>query len=107
LLKRTSHVHGELKTKMQSLTRTFFGFRSSELRDVIRQNHDLAEALKDGSSFIFKDWTAKTGIYKTELLQDSINVMWFANRSDEGIVYNQFFNPMPIKLIALMLTTVS
>ncbi|KAG1794062.1 hypothetical protein EV424DRAFT_1335561, partial [Suillus variegatus] len=46
------------------------------------------------------------GIYKTELLQDGINVMWFANRSDEGIVYNQFFNPMPIKLIALMLTTI-
>lgn len=43
---------------MQSLTRTFFGFRSSELRDVIRQNHDLAEALKDGSSFIFKVYSA-------------------------------------------------
>ncbi|KAG2111753.1 hypothetical protein DEU56DRAFT_985303 [Suillus clintonianus] len=106
LLKRTSHVRGELKMKMRSLTRTFFGFRSSELRDVIRQNRDLAEALKDGSSFVFKDWKAKTGIYKTELLQDGINVMWFANRNDEGIVYNQFFNPMPIKLIALMLTTI-
>ncbi|KAG0696692.1 hypothetical protein DFH29DRAFT_1082778 [Suillus ampliporus] len=106
LLKRTSHVRGELKTKMRSLTRTFFGFRSSESRDIIRQNRDLAEALKDGSSFVFKDWKAKTGIYKTELLQDGINVMWFANRNDEGIVYNQFFNPMPIKLIALMLTTI-
>ncbi|KAG2051024.1 hypothetical protein BDR06DRAFT_890687, partial [Suillus hirtellus] len=46
------------------------------------------------------------GIYKTELLQDGINVMWFANRSDEGIVYNKFFNPMPIKVIALTLTAI-
>ncbi|KAG2157670.1 uncharacterized protein EDB93DRAFT_1078303 [Suillus bovinus] len=95
---------------MRSLTQTFFGFWSSESRDVIRQNRDLAEALKDGSSFVFKVCSAMvyfhTGIYKTELLQDGINVMWFANRSDEGIVYNQFFNPMPIKLIVLMLTTI-
>ncbi|KAG2114531.1 hypothetical protein DEU56DRAFT_933783, partial [Suillus clintonianus] len=106
LLKRTSHVRGELKTKMRSLTRIFFGFRSSESRDVIRQNRDLAESLKNGSSFVFKDWTAKTGIYKTDLLQDGINIMWFANRSDEGIVYNQYFNPMPIKVIALTLTVI-
>lgn len=106
LLKRTSHVRGELKTKMRSLTRIFFGFRSSESRDVIRQNRDLAESLKNGSSFVFKDWTTKTGIYKTDLLQDGINIMWFANRSDEGIVYNQYFNPMPIKVIALMLTAI-
>ncbi|KAG1871483.1 hypothetical protein F4604DRAFT_1583260 [Suillus subluteus] len=106
LLKCTSHVRGELKTKMRSLTRSFFGFRSSDLREVIRDNRDLAESLKDGSSFVFKDWTAKTGIYKTELLQDGINVMWFANRSDEGIVHNKYFNPMPIKVIALTLTAI-
>lgn len=55
----------------------------------------------------YQDWTTKTGIYKTELIQDGINVMWFANRSDEGIIYNKYFNPMPIKVIALMLTAVS
>ncbi|KIK32086.1 hypothetical protein CY34DRAFT_38169, partial [Suillus luteus UH-Slu-Lm8-n1] len=106
LLKRTSHVRGELKTKMWSLTRSFFGFRSSESREVIRRNRDLAESLKEGLSFVFKVCSAMTGIYKTELIQDGINVMWFANRSDEGIIYNKYFNPMPIKVIALMLTAI-
>lgn len=54
LLKRTSHVRGELKTKMRSLTRSFFGFRSSDSREVIRENRDLAESLKTSSSFVFK-----------------------------------------------------
>ncbi|KAG1846302.1 hypothetical protein C8R48DRAFT_779533 [Suillus tomentosus] len=58
---------------------------SSDSREVIRQNRDLVESLKDGSSFVFKDWTAKTGIYKTELLQDGINVMWFANEGRHQI----------------------
>ncbi|KAG2146452.1 uncharacterized protein EDB93DRAFT_1250987 [Suillus bovinus] len=42
-------------------------------------NRDLAGSLKDGSVFAFKDWALKKRIYKTELLQLSINVMWFAN----------------------------
>ncbi|KAG1842711.1 hypothetical protein C8R48DRAFT_678958 [Suillus tomentosus] len=83
LLKRTSHVRGKLKTKMRSLTRSFFGFRSSDSREVIRQNRDLVESLKDGSSFVFKDWTAKT-----------------------GIVHNKYFKPMPIEVIALTLTAI-
>ncbi|KAG1829051.1 hypothetical protein DFJ58DRAFT_848828 [Suillus subalutaceus] len=106
LLKRTSHVRGELKTKMRSLTRLFFGFRSSDSREVVRQNRDLAESLKDGSSFVYKDWTAKTGIYKTKLLQEGINVMWFANQNDEGVVYHKHFNPMPTEIIALTLTAI-
>jgi len=42
-----------------------------------------------------------------ELLQLGIIVMWFANRHDEGIVYHEYFNPIPIEVIALVLTTVS
>ncbi|KAG2080594.1 uncharacterized protein F5147DRAFT_657890 [Suillus discolor] len=69
LLRRTSHVRGELKIKMRSLTSSFFGFQPSLSRDVIGQNQDLAESLKNGSAFAFKDWTL-TGLYKYELLQD-------------------------------------
>ncbi|OJA17164.1 hypothetical protein AZE42_00244 [Rhizopogon vesiculosus] len=82
-LKRTSHVRGELKTKMRSLTGPFYGFRTI---------------------FVFKDWSSKKGICKTELLQESINLMWFTNRNDEGVIYHKYFNPMPVKVVALVLT---
>ncbi|KAG1775616.1 hypothetical protein EV702DRAFT_972693, partial [Suillus placidus] len=107
LLTRTSQVRGELKTKMRSLTASFFGFRTSNSNNVIRQNRDLAEFLKDGAVFAFKDWESKSGIYKTELLQLGINVMWFANRHDEGVVHHKYFDPMPVEVIALVLTAVS
>ncbi|KAG2132880.1 uncharacterized protein EDB93DRAFT_1255101 [Suillus bovinus] len=103
LLKRTSHVCGELKTKMRSLTQTFFGFWSSESRDVIRQNCDLAEALKDGSSFVFKRRRGYTRPSYSKTVSMSCGLQTEATRAS---VYNQFFNPMPIKLIALMLTTI-
>ncbi|KAG1747496.1 hypothetical protein EDD22DRAFT_958240 [Suillus occidentalis] len=106
LLTCTSQVCRELKSKMHSLMASFFGFCTSNSNTVIRQNWDLAENLKDGSVFAFKDWAMKSGIYKMELLQLSINVMWFADQHDEGVIHHKYFNPMPIKVIALVLTTI-
>ncbi|KAG2359197.1 hypothetical protein BDR07DRAFT_1488553 [Suillus spraguei] len=70
------------------LTRTS---QMSNSNNVIRQNRDLAESLKDSSVFAFKDWESKKGIYKMELLQLRINIMWFANRHDEGIIHHKYF----------------
>ncbi|KAG1842605.1 hypothetical protein F4604DRAFT_1544487, partial [Suillus subluteus] len=103
---RTSHVRGELKTKMCGLTASFFGFWESCSIAAIQANRDLAEALKEGASFVFKDWEMKSGIYKSDLMQSGINDMWFANHIDEGIVYASYFDPLPVKLIALVLTVV-
>ncbi|KAG2086450.1 uncharacterized protein F5147DRAFT_728944 [Suillus discolor] len=82
------------------------GFRSSNSMEVIRSNRDLAERLKIGSIFVFKDPSSKSGIYKTELLQQGINSMWFLNRSDEGVIYHKYFDPIPIKTIALVLMAI-
>ncbi|KAG2356708.1 hypothetical protein BDR07DRAFT_1533977, partial [Suillus spraguei] len=100
LSKCTSHMQGELKTKMCSLTGSFYGFQASNSMEVIRKNRDLAESLKSSLAFVFKDWSLKLGIYKIELLQEGINLMWFMNRTDEGIVYHKYFNPMPVILAA-------
>ncbi|KAG1796856.1 hypothetical protein EV424DRAFT_1274860, partial [Suillus variegatus] len=106
LLKCASHVRGELKMKMHPLTGSFYGFQASNSMEVIRSNQDLVESLKMGSVFVFKNPSSKSGIYKTKLLQQGINVMWFLNRSDEGIIYHKYFNPMPVKTIALVLTMI-
>ncbi|KAG0698268.1 hypothetical protein DFH29DRAFT_855997 [Suillus ampliporus] len=74
--------------------------------EVIKKNRDLAESLKDGSVFVFKDWLSKKGIYKTELLQEGINLMWFTNRNDEGIIYYKYFSPVPVRAVALVLTAI-
>lgn len=33
--------------------------------------------------------------------------MWFANRNDEGVVYPKYFDPIPVEVVALVLTGVS
>ncbi|KAG2043547.1 hypothetical protein BDR03DRAFT_851630, partial [Suillus americanus] len=103
----TSHICGELKTKMCGLTASFFGFWASCSIAAIQANRDLAETLKEGASFVFKDWEKKSSIYKSDLMQSGINDMWFANCIDKGIVYASYFDPLPVKLIALVLTVVN
>ncbi|KAG1892026.1 hypothetical protein F4604DRAFT_1672141 [Suillus subluteus] len=41
MTRRTSHVHGELKTKMHVLTASFFGFHASRSILAIKENHIL------------------------------------------------------------------
>ena len=54
-----------------------------------------------------EDHTQRRGLYRNPLLQKIINVMWFQNRQDEGVVYNKYFHPMKAETIALVLTVVS
>ncbi|KAG1774494.1 hypothetical protein EV702DRAFT_1280597 [Suillus placidus] len=106
MTRRTSHVCGELKTKMRALTSSHFGFRTSRSTAAIKQNRDLAESLKDESRFVFKDWEMKSGIYKTELIQAAVNDMWFANCNDEGVIHGRYFEPLPVEIIALILMAI-
>ncbi|KAL6300199.1 hypothetical protein BKA93DRAFT_716378, partial [Sparassis latifolia] len=107
ITKRTSHVRGELKTKVCGVIQSFYDFRSGKNKSTISRNCQHAEDLKDGYSFVYEDSAMKKGLYKSEIIQMVINDMWFANKHDEGVRYHGYFNPMPVVTIALVLTAVS
>lgn len=57
---------------------------------------------------LMQDPKARTGIYESPIIQEIINITWFANKSDEGIEYGAYFqNGIPLVTIALVLTAVS
>ncbi|KAG1775839.1 hypothetical protein EV702DRAFT_1233191 [Suillus placidus] len=106
MTRRTSHVRGELKTKMRALTSSHFGFRTSRSTAAIKQNCDLAESLKDESCFVFKvllTWLIVVGCLTGRA---AVNDMWFANRNDEGVIQGRYFEPLPVEIIALILTAI-
>ena len=49
----------------------------------------------------------RKGIYNHPIIQKAVNKMWFNNRRDEGITYPDYFSPISIPSIALILTAVS
>ncbi|KAJ6594830.1 hypothetical protein B0H19DRAFT_1284580 [Mycena capillaripes] len=106
---RTSHVRGELKTKMTEPVDLMFGFKSGQNKKIVAYNRELAESLKENLTFTFKVFTrldpkTRKGIYRAALIQKSVNIMWFANSRDEGVSFPEFFNPITKAGLALVLT---
>ncbi|KAJ7155305.1 hypothetical protein C8R46DRAFT_1296798 [Mycena filopes] len=104
---RGTHFRGEGKTKIRPIVEVGYGFKSGQDKKTIAHNRQLAESLKEDLTFVFKpkrqDIMARKGMYRTPLIQQAINALYFANRRDEGPSYPDVFNPFPIVALAFIL----
>ncbi|KAF8804477.1 hypothetical protein BYT27DRAFT_7225209 [Phlegmacium glaucopus] len=107
---RGSQLRGELKSKTRPLVEAFFGFKSGLNRKIIAKNRQTAEDLKDGKGFVYKvtdpDAMKWKGMYQAKVLQKVVNVMWFRNKQDEGVVHTVQFNPLTVPALALVLAAI-
>ncbi|KAI5984414.1 hypothetical protein EDD15DRAFT_2201272 [Pisolithus albus] len=85
-----------------------YGFHSSQSKSAIKKNRALAEDLKEGMNFAFKHMAAqedgRRGFLKAPLIQKIVNMMWFANKHDDGVTNPDLFKPFPHPALALVLT---
>jgi hypothetical protein len=44
--------------------------------------------------------------YRHPIIQEAINMTWFQNKDGDGIVFYEYFKPIPVQAIALALTVV-
>ncbi|KAH7910152.1 hypothetical protein BJ138DRAFT_1114361 [Hygrophoropsis aurantiaca] len=107
---RGPQVRGELKTKLRPLVEIMFEFSTGHNKAAIKRNRDHAEALKDGNNFAYRtrgDTLAdRHGIFKAPIFQKATDIMWFANKHNEGVTFPQHFKPFPIVTLALLLTVI-
>ncbi|KAI6010389.1 hypothetical protein BKA83DRAFT_4503539 [Pisolithus microcarpus] len=105
---RGSQIRGQLKTKLRPLVEAVYGFHSSQSKSAIKKNHALAEELKEGMNFAFKHMAAqedgRCGFLKAPQIQKIVNMMWFANKHDDGVMFPDHFKPFPHPALALVLT---
>ncbi|KAJ7840202.1 hypothetical protein B0H14DRAFT_2512693 [Mycena olivaceomarginata] len=109
--RRGPQMRGELKTKVRALTELVFGFESGQNRKNVRKNRQLAEDLKEGLGYCYKEFSPnaaqRKGLYKAKIIQKSINQMWFNNRRDEGDTHPELFGPaFPKPAFALVLSAI-
>ncbi|KAJ7732843.1 hypothetical protein B0H16DRAFT_1328495, partial [Mycena metata] len=111
IARRGPQMRGELKTKVRALVELVFGFESGQNKKNVRKNRQLAEDLKEGMGFCYRDSpadpAARKGLYKAPIIQKSINLMWFNNRRDEGAKHPEIFGPQfPKPGFALVLSAI-
>jgi hypothetical protein len=44
--------------------------------------------------------------YRHPVLQKAINLTWFRNKDDDGVVFHEYFSPLSVPAIAFILTVV-
>ncbi|KAH9910981.1 uncharacterized protein B0H18DRAFT_1129210 [Fomitopsis serialis] len=113
---KDSQLRGELKNKVKPLVKCLYGFGDGSAKRDMRKNREKASALTHESAFAYKDpalnqpegtYTERKGIYRHPIIQKAINATWFANRADEGVVFEQYFEPViSLPTIALILMAV-
>jgi hypothetical protein len=48
----------------------------------------------------------RKGMYRAKIIQKVVNVMWFRNKQDEGVIHEENFKPFSIAALALVLAAV-
>nr|GAT44443.1 predicted protein [Mycena chlorophos] len=99
---RFSHTRGEVKSKSRPICESVYTFQAGKSKKTIKHNRKLVEDLKERMSFVFRFPGDRLGIYQNGAIQKIINAMVFANRRDEGPTYPEFFNPFPLRALALI-----
>ncbi|KAJ7634870.1 hypothetical protein FB45DRAFT_865486 [Roridomyces roridus] len=101
---RDSHVRGELKTKARPIAELLFDFSSGESKEAIKRNRQIAESLKEDNALFFRDPSTRTGIFRNRAIQKLVNAAIFPNRRAPGATLPDYFDPLPLVTLALVLT---
>ncbi|KAH9168322.1 hypothetical protein EDB89DRAFT_2203553 [Lactarius sanguifluus] len=81
----------------------FYGFDTSKA--CLNNNIANVQNLKTNSAFINDD-KGDNLPYRHPIIQKTVNVIWFNDRSSDGIVFQSSVNPMPYEAIALVLAVI-
>ncbi|KAI0294523.1 hypothetical protein BC826DRAFT_1010993 [Russula brevipes] len=98
-----------MKTEIKHTVESSYGFDPSQAPDSISHNARHAQALLTSMAFIYRetnDGVNRHHPYRHPIIQKAINVLWFQNKDSDGIVFYEYFAPIPIQAIALALTVI-
>ncbi|KAF7968707.1 hypothetical protein HWV62_29668 [Athelia sp. TMB] len=105
---RGSHLRGEAKTKLRPYIPGEYGFQTSNKQSIIDKNVAIYRKLKDDFTFYYKSRGANgnEGIYGAGIIQQGVNVIFFNDKKDEGVLFPEFYKPFPEVALALILTAI-
>ncbi|KAH9984984.1 hypothetical protein BJV77DRAFT_1071665 [Russula vinacea] len=99
----------DIKMKIKQVVEFWYGFDSSRASDSISRNASRAQALLANMTFVYRDNLGSGRLrypYRHPIIQKVINITWFQNKDDDGIVFHDYFTPIPIEVIAIVLTVI-
>ncbi|KAI5985085.1 hypothetical protein EDD15DRAFT_2176292, partial [Pisolithus albus] len=115
---RIFQLRGQLKEIARRHLANAYGFKSladclgyttNELEQVKQANRELVGQLLKKSAFAYLDPSNRTQpgtMYKHPLIAKLIILRWFTDSRAEGVRYRKYFDPLPLPLLAFVLTAI-
>ncbi|KAH9970475.1 hypothetical protein BJV74DRAFT_867087 [Russula compacta] len=98
-----------MKPTVATLVENLYQFNTSQARESICSNTKRAQMLLRDMNFVYPEaWKGgkRHNPYRHPIIQKTINMNWFRNKDDVGVVHHEHFSPMPVPIIALSLTVI-
>jgi hypothetical protein len=117
-----------MKMMIKSVVESSYEFDTSRAPDSISRNTGRAQALLANTTFIYRVRLIAPHLQPTEhrhngsqdfnsggrprypyrhpIIQKVVNITWFQNEDDIGVIFHDYFAPIPFEAIALVLTVV-
>ncbi|KAF8471404.1 hypothetical protein DFH94DRAFT_201400 [Russula ochroleuca] len=99
----------DIKTKIKHAVQSSYGFDTSRAPGSIGRNARRAQALLSRMTFIYRDLNfggRPQYPYRHPIIQTVINLTWFQNKDDDGILFYNYFEPIPTEAITVALTVI-
>ncbi|KAG2109530.1 hypothetical protein DEU56DRAFT_762422 [Suillus clintonianus] len=111
ITRHTLHLTSEVKGKVRPLVESIYGFESTNRESIKSRNRKLARQLKDKFGMCYRDLgdrknnMPRSGLFHTRLNQQAANLVWYRNKKDDGVVFEDVLSPFLIPALALVYTT--
>ncbi|KAN0116042.1 hypothetical protein V8E52_006348 [Russula decolorans] len=102
-------LFNDMKTKIKSAVESSYEFDSSRDSQSISHNASRAQALLAETTFIYQEFNfggRPRYPYRHPIVQKVVNKTWFEDEDDVGIIFYDYFAPIPFEAIALVLTMI-
>ena len=53
-----------------------------------------------------QDFKARTGFAQGRIISESLQAVWFENKTSLGVTFENYFNPIPFEMLAFIFTVV-
>ncbi|PSS16472.1 hypothetical protein PHLCEN_2v3247 [Hermanssonia centrifuga] len=106
---RAPHAQGNLRNKLLPLISKTFGFKKDTSRPaVVESNKTIYRMLQECTPkrLTYTDPEKRSGYAQATFLLEALQEACFKSKKDIGVVFADYFNPLPLPLMALLLTMV-
>jgi len=97
----------DVRTEVRQVVETSYGFGA--IPESISDNAARAQRLLSNNAFIYPESNYSESLqdpYRHTAIQKAVNSLWFKNKDDDGMKFQEHFSPMPIRAMALVLAVI-